>query len=119
MERYRYHKLYTPKTRAERISDTVEFPAKTFNMPHMSSVDATYHDAQDCIYVIQNPVPAIHQVKLGNGHKESVNNLAKIFRESNPPAVPPRVTVGEEGQKKLQEVIHKVTQMKSAPQSAC
>ena len=46
-----------------------------------------------------------------------MNNLEKIFIESNPPSVPPRVPVREVGQKKPQEVIHKVTQTKSASQS--
>ena len=49
MEHPRCHEAYIPKTRAERISYTIEPPPKKINMPHMSSVDATYHDAQDCI----------------------------------------------------------------------
>ena len=69
MEHYRCHKAYIPKTRAEIISDTVEFPPKKFNMPQMSSMDATYHAAQDLIYSLQNSPPASPLVKLGNGHK--------------------------------------------------
>ena len=70
MEQYSCHKAYIPKTRVERISDTVEFPPKTFHMPQMSSMDATTHAAQDLIYALQNPAPAIALVKLGHGHKE-------------------------------------------------
>ena len=58
MERYRCHKAYISKTRAKQISDTVEFLPKTFNMPHIYSVDATYHDTQDLIYELHNPAPA-------------------------------------------------------------
>ena len=73
-------------------------------MTQMSSMDATYHASQDLIYALPNPEPAIPLVKLGHGHKESLNNLAGIFRKANPPAVPPRVPVREVGQNKLQEV---------------
>ena len=71
-------------------------------MPQMSSMDATYHAAKDLIYALNNPAPAIPLVKLGNGHKESLKTLADIFRKEKPPTVPPRVTVREGGQKKLQ-----------------
>ena len=52
MEHYIYHTEYTPKKRAERISDTVEFYPKQFKMPNMSSKDATFHATQDLIYTI-------------------------------------------------------------------
>ena len=104
MEQYRCHKAYIPNTIAERISDTVESPPQTFNMPPMSYMDANYHSAQDLIYALHNPSPTSPLVELGTGHKESLNTLAKIFRKANPPAVPTRVPVREVGQKKLQEV---------------
>ena len=85
-------------------------------MPQMSSMDATYHAAQDIIYALHNPSPASRLVKLGNGHKEALKTISDIFRKSNPPAVPPRVSVTEVGQKKLQEMIQEGTQMKMAPQ---
>ena len=34
----------------------------------MSSMDATYHAAQDLIYALQNLEPASPIVNLGNGH---------------------------------------------------
>ena len=44
-------------------------------MPQMSSMDATYHAAQDLIYALQNPTPASSLVKLVNGHKEELWTL--------------------------------------------
>ena len=76
MEHYRCHKAYIPKKIAGRISDTVEFFPKKFNMAQMSSMDANYHAAQDFIYVLHNPSPEILLVKLGNGHKEALKTLA-------------------------------------------
>ena len=117
MEYYRCHKEYIPKTRAERISDTVEFPPKNIYMPQMSSTDATYHAAQYLIFALHNPAPSIPLVKLENIHKEILKKLAEIFRKANPPVVPLRVPVREVGQNKLQEVNQEGTQMKRAPQS--
>ena len=86
-------------------------------MPQMYSMNATYHAAQYLIYALHNTAPASPLVKLSNGHKETLNNLAEIFRKSNPPAVPPRVPFRGLGKMKLQEVNQEGTQMKSAPQS--
>ena len=82
----------------------------------MSSMDSNYHSAQDIIYALHNPEPARPLVKLGNGHKEALKNLAEIFRKVNPPAVPPRLPVREVGQKKLQEVNEEGNQIKRAMQ---
>ena len=84
-------------------------------MPHIYSVDANYHAAQDLIYALHNPAPAIPLVQLRNLHKEALKTLVEIFRKANPPAVPLRVPVREVGQKKLQEVNQEGTQMKSLP----
>ena len=70
-----WHKAYIPKTITERISDTVDFFPKTFNMPYMSYIDATYHAAQYFIYAIHNTSPARPIVKLVNGNKESLKTL--------------------------------------------
>ena len=68
-------------------------------MPHMSSMDATYHATQDLIYAPQSTAPASPLLKLGYVSKESLNTLDGIFRKVNPPVVPPRVLVREVGQK--------------------
>ena len=83
----------------------------------MSSMDATYHAAQDIIYSLQNPKPSNTLVNLGHGHKEALKTLADIFIKANPPVAPPRVPVREVGQKKLQEMNPGGTQMKITLQS--
>ena len=85
-------------------------------MPHMSSMDATYHFTQYIIYALNNPEPASPLVKSGNEHKEALNIIAEIFRKSNPQAVPLRVPVREVGQMKPQDVNREGTQMKRALQ---
>ena len=70
MEHYIFHKEYITKTRAEVISDTVEFFPKQFNMPLMYYTDTNIHNAHDLMYALQNPEPASPLVKLGNIHKK-------------------------------------------------
>ena len=104
MEHYRCYKSYIPKTIAERISDTVGFYPKQFNMPKISSIDATFYAAQDLIYALHNPAPESPLFKLVNGNKEALRTPAEIFRKANPPAAALRVPAREVFQEKLQEV---------------
>ena len=76
MEHYICHKVYIPKTRSERISDTVDFTSKQFIMPKMFSTDATVYAAKDLIYALNHPAPSRPLVKLVNGHKDSLRTLA-------------------------------------------
>ena len=78
MEHYRCNKAHTRKKITEQISDTVEFYPQQFNMPKMSSADATIHDAHDLICSINNPAPSIPIVKLGNTNKEELIPLAEM-----------------------------------------
>ena len=117
MEHHRYHETYIPKTRAERISDTVEFSPKQFNSPEISSIYATLHAAQDLLYALHHPEPEISLFKLGNGHKESLRTPKERSRIENPPTVLPRVTVRAVVQEKLQDVKQERDQMKTASQS--
>ena len=78
----------------------------------MSSMDATYHTAQDIIYDLHNTAPESPLVKLGNGHKKALETLAEIIRKANPPAVPPRVPARDVGQKKLQDMNREGNQTK-------
>ena len=86
-------------------------------MPQMSSVDATYIDAQDIIYPLHHLAPETPLVKLGNVQKEALRNQADIFIKLNSPTMPPRVPVREINQKKLQELNQEVTIIKITPQS--
>ena len=76
MEHYIFYKVYIHKTRAKRIFDPVEIFPKQFNMPNMSSKDATSNAARDFIYALHNPAPEIPLVKLLKGHKDSLRTLA-------------------------------------------
>ena len=114
MEHCRCRKACIPRTRAGEISDTVEFPPKTFNMSKMSSTDATINAAHDLIHAVYNPSPDIPLLTLGNSHKEELISLAEIFGKSTSPAVPPRVPVRGAFQEKIQQVNKEETQIKNS-----
>ena len=111
MEHYRFHKATTPPKRAEIISDTVDSSPRTFNMPTISSTNATIHAAQDLIHALQTPEPASPLVTLENAHKEALIYLADIFGKSTSPAVPPRVPVNQAYPDKLKQVIKEKTEL--------
>ena len=48
-------------------------------MPQMYSTDATFHATQDLICALHNPALVGPLVKLGDGHKEALSTLEKIF----------------------------------------
>ena len=64
-------------------------------MPHISSINTSFHATQDLIYSLHNPLPEIPIVKLVNGKNEALGTLSEIFIKSNPPAVPLMVPVRE------------------------
>ena len=98
MDHYRCHNAYIPKTRVERISDTVEFLPRKFRMPKMSFTDDAIHTAQYLIRALKNTAPASPLVTLGNSHKETLISLANIFEKSTLSARLPRVVQPEQHQ---------------------
>ena len=84
-------------------------------MPKMSSIHATFHSAHDLIYALHHPESASPLVKQGDGNKQALRTLLKIFRKANLSAVPSRVSVREVVQDKLQEVNQERSQIKVHP----
>eukprot|EP00978_Attheya_sp_CCMP212_P044211 scaffold304053_cov24-Attheya_sp.AAC.1 len=58
MEHYRCHQVYITKTRATRVSDTVDFFPQHYARPKMSSADAAAIAAQDLTHALLYPAPA-------------------------------------------------------------
>ena len=117
MEYYIWDKAYIPKIRAERILDTVEFPSKQFNIPKMSSTDATIDVAQDLIYALYSPPPEIQLVETWKFIQWGIEVISRNIRKSNPPAVTPRVTIRGAYQEKLQQVNQEKIQTKNESQA--
>ena len=75
-------------------------------MPKISSTDATIHAT---IHALHNPALFLPLATLRNIHKEALIYLEEIA------AVPPRVTVREAYQEKIQQVNQEETQIKFYP----
>jgi len=91
MEHYRCHRVYITKTRATRVSDTVDFFPQHFSMPKMSSADAATIAAQDLTHALLNPAPAAPYAALNQAQQKALTDLAEIFRQVTPRQRPPRV----------------------------
>ena len=83
----------------------------------MSSIYATFHSSQSLIYALHNTEKAKPLSKLGNGHKEALRTLEKIFSKASLPAIPLRVPVSEIAQEKPKEINQERAQIKSVYQA--
>jgi hypothetical protein len=90
-EHYRCHRIYVPKTRAERIAKTVEFFPHQCAMPKTSSADAATKAALDLVHALQHPAPAAPFATLGQSQLAAIQTLADIFSHSTALAAAPRV----------------------------
>ena len=108
-EHYRCYQVYIPKTRADRIVNTVEFFPHDFPVPKISSVDAAVSAAGALGNALSNPRPSPFS-KISDAQIQAIQQLARIFdhasqqatavppstRDARPasiPAEPPRVRV--------------------------
>jgi hypothetical protein len=94
-EHYRYYRVYAIKTRAERITQTLEFFPHYGKVPQLSSAGAAIRAVIELCWAIQNPAPASPLSALGDEQMQAIQQLADIFATMTPkhrePASPPRV----------------------------
>jgi hypothetical protein len=81
-EHYRCHRIYVPKTRAERIAKTVEFFPHHCAVPKTSSADAATKAALDLVHALQHAAPAAPFAKFGQSQLAAIQTLADIFSHS-------------------------------------
>ena len=78
-QHYRCYRCYIPKTRAERISRSVEFFPHSTPMPATSSADAATDAARELTAALLNPAPASPFPSLGTEQMAAIKQLAAIF----------------------------------------
>ena len=83
LNHYRCYVCMMKSTKAERISDTVEFFPEE-GMPTTSATDRFIALSEDLIEIIQNPPPAGPFLDLGTQDNDAVRRLSKIFQLSAP-----------------------------------
>jgi hypothetical protein len=83
--------VYATKTRAERITRTVEFFPHFGHMPQLLlSADAAIRAAIDLCWAIRNPSPASPLAAIGDEQLEAIKKLSKSFSVSAQPDQPRR-----------------------------
>jgi hypothetical protein len=80
MEHYRCYRVFTNKTKAERITDTIEFFPEHTSLPFMNSNDIAIKAANELITTLQNPLPATPFAQVGNQQLEALQQLAELFK---------------------------------------
>lgn len=99
-EHYRCYRVFTNKTKGERISDTVEFFPQHTNVPYATPTQVITKAAHDIISVLKAPKPSTAFAHIGHNQHEAIQQLADIFTEysnkttqhdSNNPRQAPRV----------------------------
>ena len=84
MDHYRCHNTYIPKTRAERISDTVELFPRKLSMPNIPYTDFSIHALQDIIHALQNLESVRPLVALWNAHNEALRLIVFFWQINRP-----------------------------------
>jgi hypothetical protein len=94
LEHYRCYRVFTNKTRAERISDTVDFFPENTSAPFQTQTDIAVQAATELVKVLHNPLPATPFTTVGTKQIAALKQLAKIInhRITTEPQPPPRVT---------------------------
>ena len=97
MHHFRSYYCYIPKTRGERVSNTVEFSPVHVEMPATSSEDRLTQITQDLITVLQKPHPKTPFLDQGDKTSDAMAQLKMIFQppqrnDTRNTASPPRVS---------------------------
>ena len=85
-DHYQFHRVYIPRTRAERIAKTVQFFPHNFPIPSRSSTSAATADAHTLAKALLQPTPTPFAT-LGDNQFTAIQTLSHIF--SNVTASPP------------------------------
>ena len=81
MEHYRCHKIYTPKTRAERVAKTVEFFPHNCATPYSSPVDDATRTADSLVDALKGHQAFEPYEAPGNEQFMAIKKISHIFSQ--------------------------------------
>ncbi len=95
MEHYRCYRVFVSKSKAERITDTVEFFPQRIPVPYRSPADVAVQAPQELVPPLQQKTPPTPFAHVGHDQLEAIQQLADIFRRhsAKPPTTAPRVPI--------------------------
>jgi hypothetical protein len=75
----RCYQVFATKTKATRITDTVEFfPTKT-KLPYTKPTDVAIQASHDILKVLQQKKPSTPLAHIGNDQLEAIQQIADVF----------------------------------------
>jgi hypothetical protein len=96
MEHYRCHRVFTNKTKAERITDTVEFFPQYTTVPHMTTDKIAIQAAEDLIAAINQPITKMPISPIGDKQMKAIRQISDLYQQHTLnqrellPRVPPK-----------------------------
>jgi hypothetical protein len=91
-DHYRCYRVFTNKTKAERIIDTIElFPEHT-RVPYATPTQVVEKAAHDIIQALSNPMPSTAFAHISSNQHEAIKTLADIFNKHITPQPPTNTT---------------------------
>jgi hypothetical protein len=87
---YRCVTCYFPRTKAERICDTVSFISKTIPIPKTNTHEYLHQAASDIIHILTSPPsPTVPSLAAGDPVRQALYDLATLIQKSGPIGPPP------------------------------
>jgi hypothetical protein len=96
MEHYRCHRVFTNKTKAERITDTVKFFPQHTTVPRMSTDEIAIQAAEDLIGAINQPITKTPICPIGDKQMKAIRKISDLYQQHTLnqrkplPRVPPK-----------------------------
>ena len=87
LEHYRCYRVYTNKTRSERIVDTVEFPPQKTTVPYQSPTDVFFQAIETIQQVCKNPTPSTPFAHVAHNQLDAIKQLAELFQHPKNDAI--------------------------------
>jgi hypothetical protein len=81
MEHHRCHRVFTNKTKAERITDTVEFFPQHTTVPSMTTDKIAIQAASDLIAAINQPTANTTMAPIGDKQMEAIRQIAILYQQ--------------------------------------
>ena len=93
LEYYRYYKVYSANTCAERVSDIVKTIPSYVSMPHPSSIETSTKAALELTQALRHPSPATSIARYDDAQLRALEQLKHIFKAALPNNPPDQPTI--------------------------
>jgi hypothetical protein len=90
-DHYRCYRVYVNKTRAERITDNVEFFPQEIEMPFPTPTEIAIEAAKALIHTLNDPIPSMPFAHQPYNRKQAIQTIADILKPYGSPELPTHV----------------------------